>query len=407
MTAWKLPEHLADILPRKAKQIEHLRRTLLDTVALYGYELVQPPALEYLDALLTGSGKNLTLRTFKLVDQLSGRTLGLRADTTPQVARIDAHLLHHNELSRLCYCGSVFHTKPARASASREQLQFGAEIYGHDGIEADWEILNVAIACLQKAGMQSSLLVDIGNARMVSDVLDAADLVDEQRHLAQEALAAKNQEALVAVLDTNGVEDALREQILQLLQAHGGVEVLDELLAQDAWQSAAAELTLMRDVAQHIQTQFANVRVGIDLADTQGYSYYSGLRFAVYTPQLNHPVLRGGRYDGVGAAFKSDQKGRPAVGFSLDLKTLAYACNPVAEQQRIVATLWQAHAQHAAAQKQAIEALREQGEIVACVYTQEQLDSGAYTNELVLEGDEWVVVARPSSVGSVNSVGSV
>lgn len=425
MTAWKLPEHLADILPRQARHLEQLRRRLLDTVALYGYELVQPPVLEHLDALLTGSGKRLTLRTFKLVDQLSGRMLGLRADTTPQVARIDAHLLHHNELTRLCYCGSVFHTRPARPGASREPLQFGAEIYGHAGVEADWEVVHLALECLQRAGVPHTLVVDMGNARVVSQLLDAAGLRGQPRRAAQDALASKNREALHRVLEAENCDAAPAAQVMQLLDLHGGVDILHALLEQPQWQEQATELTVLRDVAQRIEEQYADcgVTVTIDLADTQGYSYYSGLRFSVYAPQLNHPLLRGGRYDGVGAAFRhagagSDmavndgaeaaQHGRPAVGFSLDLKTLAHVCreNMQQAQPSVIAALLPvadgkggrsdspAQAEQYKAQQHAVARLRAQGEIVACVYTVQQLESGAYPRQLVWRDNAWVVESR-------------
>lgn len=423
MTAWKLPEHFADILPRQARHLEWLRRRLLDTVQPYGYELVQPPALEHLDALLTGSGKHLTLRTFKLVDQLSGRTLGLRADTTPQVARIDAHLLHDNELTRLCYCGSVFHTRPARPGASREPLQFGAEIYGHAGVQADWEIVHLALECLRQAGVKHTLVLDLGNARVVSQLLDAVGLCGEQRRAAQDALAGKNREALQRVLHAacDGGSGAAAEQVMELLDLHGGTDVLHDLLERPQWQGQKSQLKLLLDVAQRVEQQYGSsgVRVTVDLADTQGYSYYSGLRFAVYAPQLNHSLLRGGRYDGVGAAFRhagdaaaggEAQQGRPAVGFSLDLKTLRRACEPQQAQPSVIAALLpeqpgagdaagsgadgvQGGSEREQAQYRAVAALRAQGEVVACVYTPEQLESGAYSRRLVWQDGAWAVVS--------------
>jgi len=167
MSAWVLPDHIADVLPSEARHIEELRRELLDTARGYGYELVMPPLLEHLESLLTGTGEALDLQTFKLVDQLSGRTLGLRADTTPQVARIDAHLLGRVGLTRLCYCGPVLHTRPARPHATREPLQLGAEIYGHAGPEADLEVLQLALDCLRAARV-GDLQVDLADARIVS-----------------------------------------------------------------------------------------------------------------------------------------------------------------------------------------------------------------------------------------------
>jgi ATP phosphoribosyltransferase regulatory subunit len=170
-SAWLLPEHLADVLPHRARRIEELRRSLLDAARTYGYELVMPPLLEHLESLLSGTGSELDLRTFKLVDQLSGRTLGVRADTTPQVARIDAHLLNRTGVTRLCYCGPVLHTHPIGPAATREPLQFGAEIYGHAGLEADLEVAQLAIDCLSRAGIRS-LVFDMADARILSGLLD-------------------------------------------------------------------------------------------------------------------------------------------------------------------------------------------------------------------------------------------
>ncbi|MBU2408992.1 MAG: ATP phosphoribosyltransferase regulatory subunit, partial [Gammaproteobacteria bacterium] len=180
MSAWVLPDHIADVLPSEARHIEELRRQLLDTARGYGFELVMPPLLEHLESLLSGTGEALDLQTFKLVDQLSGRTMGLRADTTPQVARIDAHLLNRRGVTRLCYCGPVLHARPDRPHASREPLQFGAEIYGHSGLEADTEVLRLALDCLRAAGVtervQGAVIVDLADARIVQSLLDGVRL---------------------------------------------------------------------------------------------------------------------------------------------------------------------------------------------------------------------------------------
>ena len=194
-SAWLLPEHIADVLPAQARRIEELRRTLLDLARSYGFELVMPPLLEYLESLLSGTGRELDLQTFKLVDQLSGRSLGLRADTTPQVARIDAHLLNRSGVSRLCYCGPVLHTRPARPHATREPLQFGAEVYGHAGPEADLEILQLAIDSLSAAKV-SGLHLDLADARIVASLLAGQNLSDDARHEIHAALAVKDAASL-------------------------------------------------------------------------------------------------------------------------------------------------------------------------------------------------------------------
>src|SRR3954447_20992752 len=198
MSAWVLPDHIADVLPSEARHIEELRRELPDTARGYGYELVMPPLLEHLESLLTGTGEALDLQTFKLVDQLSGRMLGLRADTTPQVARIDAHLLNRQGIARLCYCGPVLHTRPDRPHATREPLQFGAEIYGHAGLEADLEALQLGLDCL-KATQVQSLTVDMADARIVRSLLSGAGLGSDRLGHLHAALAAKDAGTLAAL----------------------------------------------------------------------------------------------------------------------------------------------------------------------------------------------------------------
>ncbi len=197
-SAWLLPEHIADLLPAQARRVEELRRKVLDVAGRYGYELVIPPLLEHLESLLSGTGEALDLKTFKLVDQLSGRTLGVRADTTPQVARIDAHLLNRQGVARLCYCGPVLHTRPSGLLATREPLQFGAEIYGHAGLEADLEIVELAIDCLRQAGV-GELTLDLGDARVVRGALAGIATDGEHMALVIRALAAKDGPALDAL----------------------------------------------------------------------------------------------------------------------------------------------------------------------------------------------------------------
>jgi ATP phosphoribosyltransferase regulatory subunit len=195
MSAWVLPDHIADVLPSEARHIEELRRSLLDAARGYGYELVMPPLLEYLESLLTGTGEALDLQTFKLVDQLSGRTLGVRADTTPQVARIDAHLLNRQGVARLSYCGPVLHTQPSKPHATREPLQFGAEIYGHAGREADLEIMLLAIDCLQRAGLKD-LTLDLADAQIVRSLLAGIPAFGNQLENIHAALATKDEASL-------------------------------------------------------------------------------------------------------------------------------------------------------------------------------------------------------------------
>jgi ATP phosphoribosyltransferase regulatory subunit len=266
MSAWVLPDHIADVLPSEARHIEELRRELLDTARGYGYELVMPPLLEHLESLLSGTGEALDLQTFKLVDQLSGRMMGLRADTTPQVARIDAHLLNRAGVTRLCYCGPVLHTRPDRPHATREPLQFGAEIYGHAGLEADLEALTLALDCL-RATQVGELTVDMADARLVRALL--AGLPVDASILAQvhAALAAKDASALAGL--TRDFPVASREGLAALVTLYGDASVLDEAERRLPSTPLVREaLANLRWLAGHLE----GARVSFDLADLRGYA---------------------------------------------------------------------------------------------------------------------------------------
>ncbi len=381
MSAWVLPDHIADVLPSEARHIEELRRELLDTARGYGYELVMPPLLEHLESLLTGTGEALDLRTFKLVDQLSGRMLGLRADTTPQVARIDAHLLNRRGVTRLCYCGPVLHTRPSRPHATREPLQFGAEIYGHAGLEADLEALLLALDCL-RATRVGELTVDMADARIVRALLEgvpADAAVLEKLHA---ALAAKDASELSVL--TRDFPVASRKALSALLSLYGDVAVLSEAarvlpdvpVVRDA-------LSAMRWLASHVE----GARVSFDLADLRGYAYYTGARFGIYTPGASDALVRGGRYDEVGAVFG---RNRPAAGFSLDVRELVgvVAGRPL---RAAIRAPWG----EAPDLRAAIAALRSRGETVVCVLPghESEVDEFHCDRELAREGDGWAVRA--------------
>lgn len=385
MSAWLLPDHIADVLPSEARHIEELRRELLDTARGYGYELVIPPLIEHLESLLTGTGEALNLQTFKLVDQLSGRSLGVRADTTPQVARIDAHLLGRQALARLCYCGPVLHTQPERPHATREPLQFGAEIYGHAGREADLEILYLALDCL-KAAQVGQLSVDLADVRIVRGLLAGVMVDPAILTEVHDALAIKDSSELARL--TRNFPEAARQRLLALAGLYGGAEVLDE--AEQVLQGAPGvreALTNLRWLASRLD----GVAVSFDLADARGYGYYSGARFAVYAQGTGDAVLRGGRYDGVGAVFghKLDRE-RPAVGFSLDLKQLVRVAAPRPLRAAIRAPWSDAPDLQAA-----VAALRGRGETVVCVLPgrESEIDEFHCDRELIEANGQWVVQA--------------
>ena len=384
-SAWLLPEHIADVLPAQARHIEELRRGLLDEARAYGFELVMPPLLEHIESLLSGTGRELDLKTFKLVDQLSGRTLGVRADSTPQVARIDAHLLNRHGVTRLCYCGPVLHTRPSGIQSTREPLQFGAEIYGHAGLEADLEVQDLALDCLRSAGLASATL-DLGDARIVRGLLSSVNLAGPELAELYAALAAKD---AVRLADLSAALPAeVRRGLLALVRLYGGTEVLaaarHELPSQPMIHAALDDL---QSLAQHAKQAHPEVRVGFDLADLGGYAYYSGARFAVYATGSSDALARGGRYDEVGAVFG---RNRPAVGFSLDVKELA-ALAPGQSLRAAVRAPWAEDASLRAA----VRKLREHGETVVCILPGHEHEGQEFAcdRELVSQGGAWTVRA--------------
>lgn len=398
MSVWILPDHLADVLPNQARQIEALRRKLLDTAAAYGYELVIPPSLEYLQSLLTGTGSALNLQTFKLVDQLSGRSMGLRADTTPQVARIDAHLLGRSGVSRLSYCGSVFHTKPSKPHATREPLQLGAELYGYAGVTAEIEIVQLALDCLKQAGVQG-LTLDVGDVGVLDGIMNMAGLGEDAQAALQQALQAKDQSSLAALLQT--VPQPARALLQSVSQAFGQPEaVLAKLQADFAEHPALLErLAQLRSLIASVQAAHPDVALLVDMADNQGWSYYTGVRFTVYAAASGQDILRGGRYDGVGADFCHHCASRPAVGFSLDVKELLGAvAQPTA--RTAIAAVWNADP----AWQAAVAALRAAGQTVICQLPDEAVPGNRGNNgdtshtefccdrQLALQGGAWQVI---------------
>ena len=381
MSAWVLPDHIADVLPSEARHIEDLRRDLLDMARRYGYELVMPPLLEHLESLLTGTGEALDLQTFKLVDQFSGRMMGLRADSTPQVARIDAHLLNRVGVTRLCYCGPVLHTRPDKPHATREPLQFGAELYGHSGPEADLEILLLALDCLKAAQVRAPI-VDLADARIVDALLSPAQAGTQLQARVHQALAAKDASELAQL--TRGFPVASRDGLLALLQLYGDEKVLAEaqqvLPPSPAIQAALDNLGWL---AGHLR----ETAVSFDLADLRGYAYYSGARFSIYTPGASDALARGGRYDEVGAVFG---RNRPAVGFSLDVKALVGVVGPRALHSAIRAPWGEADDLRAA-----VSAMRARGHTVVCVLPghESEVDEFQCDREMLQVAGQWVVKA--------------
>ena len=383
MPRWLLPENISDVLPREARRVEQLRRALLDLYRSYGYELVIPPLLEHAESLLTGTGDDLDLGTFKLTDQSSGRLLGLRADTTPQVARIDAHILNRQGVVRLCYAGSVLHARPLHPLAAREPLQVGAELYGLSGVAADVEVLELAVASLRLAGLQSVRL-DLGHTGVVRGIIELAPL---PLALVDDLLVSLNSKDVPALRQqASELPAEVRAALLALTRLNGGREVLDE--ARRRLPASAAISAALDELEAIIKCLNAD-DVSIDLSDLHGYRYKTGVTFTVHTEGSSNEVLRGGRYDDIGKAFG---RARPAVGFSIYLRELA----ELALDDPPHAIL--APAESDVPLRELIAQLRRQGEIVVQRLEGEsdRVEESEFIFDRVIKrhGQTWEVVSR-------------
>ena len=384
--AWLLPEHTADVLPDQATDVEWLRRRFLDAAAGYGYRPVMPPLVEHIESLLTGAGPELDLRTVKVVDQISGRTLGIRADMTPQAARIDAHLLNRKGPVRLCYCGPVLHARPRELGASRDPLQFGAELYGHKGLEADLEVQQLALDVVQQADI-GPVGVDLTDVRIVESLIGTFALRPAVRVELLAALAAKDRSAVRAA--AADYDPAVRSALETLVDLYGP--------AQEVLVAAARRLPLFGTMAQalddlrwlvgHVEALHPGLDIGVDLASIQGFGYYTGASFAVYAPGHGDALIRGGRYDDIGAVFG---RRRPAVGFSVDLKAVTALRMPPPAASAIVAPWGEAPAL-----REAIRQLRSAGEQVIVLLPGEpwQVDEIPHDRRLSERDGRWVVQA--------------
>ncbi len=317
---WLLPDGIEEVLPPRAWQVEELRRQLLDLYRTWGYELVIPPHIQYLESLAAGVGSDLTLQTFKLTDQLTGRTMGLVADTTPAVARIDAHTLGAEGPSRLCYAGRVFHTRPASPGASRTPIQVGAELYGHKGIESDIEVISLMLETLTVTGVEN-ITLDLGHVDIYRQLTLAAALGEEQQAALFEALQRKAVSEVELLVKQHISDPELAEMLCALPELSGDVSVLDRAAAvlakaPDTVKQALASLKALADV---IQQAYPDVNCYFDLSELRGYNYHTGVVFAAYVAGMGQAVAKGGRYDGIGEVFG---RSRPATGFSTDLRLL-------------------------------------------------------------------------------------
>ena len=317
---WLLPQGIEEALPDQAARLETLRRKLLDVYACWGYQLVMPPFFEYLESLLTGTGHDLDLQTFQLIDQLTGRPMGIRADITPQVARIDAHRLKKDVPNRLCYIGTVLHTRPDGFGGSRSPLQVGAELYGHPGLESDLEIINLMLETFKQAGI-NQLVLDLGHVGIFGGLAAQAELNTDQEATLFELLQRKAVPEISDFLRQLDISDSLRQMLASLAELHGGESCLDQAASvlASADDSVKQALDYLKQVAAKVKQSQVDVELHFDLSELRGYHYHTGILFAVFVHGQGQEIARGGRYDDIGRVFG---RARPATGFSTDLKSL-------------------------------------------------------------------------------------
>ncbi len=371
---WLLPDGIEELLPGRAARVEQLRRSLLDLHQRWGYQLVIPPLVEFTESLLIGLGADIDMLTFRITDQLSGRGMGIRADITPQVARIDAHSLADDGVSRFCYAGSVLHTRSTTLLGSRSPIKLGAELYGDASLQADIEVISLMLETLQAAGIEN-LTLDLGHVGLCRGLLARSGLDEDQQAAVYDALQRKSLPDLDSLLS----DDPLAEPLKMLAGLHGGLEVLDKLPADI---EDGGVIDTLREVAGAIAQRYPAVELYFDLAELRGYQYHTGLVFAAYVPGQGQALANGGRYDDVGEVFG---RPRPATGFSTDLKTLLELMPGELPADNGIA----APAQGDAAFWRAVSELRAAGEIVI-----HQLSGDAdarCSRQLVLRDGQWKV----------------
>ena len=384
---WLLPEGVREALPKEAKAIEQMRRQLLDLFDTWGYELIMPPMLEHLDALLTGVGGELDVNTFKVTDQLSGRMLGVRADITPQAARIDAHCMRSHTVNRLCYCGSVLHARTPEPLASRNPLQIGAELFGHSGMDSDLEVIALMVATLQSASPDLELSLDVGHVKVFTGLVEAIGLSDTDAATYLDMLERKSLPEIGSFVEQLSVPEAHKAWLHALPRLNGGVEALAE--AKTVFESAPVSvleaIDYLTSLASRIAARFPALDLYFDLSELRGYNYHTGVVFAAYSPKHGQAVAKGGRYDKIGKDFG---RARPATGFSADLKTLV----DLASAQDAAKLLVRAPAGEDSRLQEKIASLRAQGKRVVQTLDGES-EQNKCSAELVLQEGEWTLVS--------------
>lgn len=384
---WLLPDGVEEIFPAEAKAIDSLRRRLLDLYSTWGYDMVIPPLLEYTDSLLIGLGRDVDLLTFKVTDQLSGRTLGIRADITPQTARMDAHSFKHNGANRLCYAGHVVHTRPKNPLATRTPIQAGLEFYGEPSIAADIEVVSLLLASLAVAGL-SRQHIDLGHVGIYRAIATAAGLSKVQEGAFFELLQRKAATEIRAWVDANIDDTDIAALFLALPRLAGDKSVLykaRQLLASVP--AAQAAVDQLDEVAQVIEQRYPNAELYFDLGELRGYHYLTGLVFAAFAPGYGNPIASGGRYDHIGEVFG---RARPATGFAVDITAISKLGLLHKERVSAIAVFESSDP----AQWQAVQDLRQQGERVVAVSGEADLAELGCDRQLLLRNGSYQVVAR-------------
>ncbi|MCU7852438.1 MAG: ATP phosphoribosyltransferase regulatory subunit [Candidatus Thiodiazotropha sp. (ex Monitilora ramsayi)] len=390
--SWILPDGIDEVLPREAAVIERKRRELLDLYASWGYEFIIPPFVEFLDSLLTGTGSDLDLKTFKLTDQMSGRMMGVRADITPQAARIDAHHLCCDAPTRLCYLGTVLHTRSDGLAGTRSPLQIGAELYGHKGVESDIEILRLMMQTLEKAGVRDVYL-DLGHVGIFKGLARQAELNSEQESALFDALQRKAAPEIEQLLRSFDIDSSLTPMFSQLAELSGD-DALER--AEDVLAGASAHvkqaLAYLREMAEQIKVWLPDLPVHFDLAELRGYHFHTGVVFAAFVPENGKEIARGGRYDDIGKVFG---RSRPATGFSTDLKTLIRAAALSSGESEASIPAIFAPWSNEATQQGRIEQLRGEGRRVICGLPGQEGGAAEMGcgEELVSRDGEWQVIS--------------
>ncbi len=385
---WLLPEGIEEALPSRAELLESTLRRLLDVYKSWGYDLVMPPFIEYLESLLTGTGNDLDLQTFKLTDQLTGRLMGIRSDMTPQVARIDAHCLKRDVPTRLCYMGTVLKTLPPTHGGNRSPMQVGAELYGHAGVESDVEVLRLMVKTLHTAGLEHVYL-DLGHVGIFRGLAQQADLDAQTESRLFDALQRKAKPEIAELLSEKDLPSALHNMLESLADLHGDAAVLDKAatVLAEADEPVRQALENLRQIARDA-AHLPGTSVHFDLAELRGYNYHTGAVFAAFAPGEGQAIAQGGRYDDIGKVFGH---ARPATGFSTDLKTVLSLVNAKSPEVR---GIFAPYAEDAALSR-LIDELREGGERVIQSLPGQQgtaLEMGC-DRELVQQNDSWEIVA--------------